>query len=68
MLKLDPDYGLLYNYISQTYAYMGEYEKALDYMNKYVSLYPKYADSYFSLGMIYFRMGRIDEAIDQNHQ
>ena len=53
VLKLDPDYGLAYKLIGKTYGEKGDFEKALDYTKKYISIYPQNADSYYSLGFLF---------------
>jgi len=40
------------------------YEKALEYFKKYVSLHPVDANPLDSLADLYFRMGRFDDALD----
>jgi tetratricopeptide (TPR) repeat protein len=45
------------------YLDLGNYEKAIEHFNKYVSLNPGDANPLDSLAEAYFRMGRLDEAI-----
>jgi serine/threonine protein kinase/Tfp pilus assembly protein PilF len=53
-LELDPNYG---------YTDMGNYEKAIEYFNKYTSVSPGDANPLDSMAELYFRMGKLDEAI-----
>ena len=63
-IDLDPDYGEAINQLAYLYINNGDYQKALGYLDKYVSLYPDDANPYDSKGDLYWRMGRLDDAKD----
>ena len=62
-LQLDPSYGITVNLFAYTYAEMGDYKKALEYFKKYSGLSPGEADPFDSMAELYFRLGRLDDAI-----
>ncbi|OGD20889.1 MAG: hypothetical protein A2W03_02705 [Candidatus Aminicenantes bacterium RBG_16_63_16] len=59
-LALDPNYGFVLNQAGYAYAEIGEFEKALIYMERYAAINPGQANPLDSLAEIYFRMGRFD--------
>jgi serine/threonine protein kinase/Flp pilus assembly protein TadD len=62
-LKLDPEYGAALNQIAYTYGAKGDYESAVAEFKSYGSLFPNDANPLDSIGEMYFRMGRLDEAV-----
>jgi tetratricopeptide (TPR) repeat protein/TolB-like protein len=62
-LLLDPSYGVTLNLLAYTYAEMGDNEKALEYFRKYAEASPGDADPLDSMAELYFKMGRLDDAI-----
>ena len=62
-LELDPNYGEAINCLAYIYADMGKYETAIEYFKKYTLVFPGDANPFDSMGELYFRMGRLDEAI-----
>ncbi|RPI75210.1 MAG: serine/threonine protein kinase, partial [Ignavibacteriales bacterium] len=46
VLQLDPNYGPAFNMLGQAYSDKNEFDKAIDYFNKYASLYPNDADPF----------------------
>ena len=62
-LQLDPSYGVTLNLLAYAHAEMGDNEKALDYFKKYSDVSPGDADPLDSMAGLYFRMGRLDDAI-----
>jgi serine/threonine protein kinase/tetratricopeptide (TPR) repeat protein len=62
-LKLDSNYGIAINLLAWTWRAKGDFEKALELYRKYASLSPGDANPFDSMANLYFRMGRIDEAI-----
>jgi serine/threonine protein kinase/Tfp pilus assembly protein PilF len=62
-LELDPNYAEVVGYLALQWRTKGNFEKALDLYKKYVSLSPGDANPYDSMANLYFRMGRIDDAI-----
>ena len=53
-----------YQFIARTYRMMGEKEKALEACNKALEAAPNYADALNIRGLLYQKMGKIDEAIE----
>jgi len=62
-LGLDPNYGYALNQIGYAYLWIENYERALEYFQKYAAAYPEEANPRNSIAEIYFLMGRFDEAI-----
>jgi serine/threonine protein kinase/Flp pilus assembly protein TadD len=62
-LELDPNYGLAHNELGYVYSATGDFSKAVEHLQKYVSLSPGEANPLDSLAEAYFDMGRLDEAI-----
>jgi tetratricopeptide (TPR) repeat protein/predicted Ser/Thr protein kinase len=62
-LELDPNYGYAINQCAYLYADLGQFEKAIQYLERYASLLPGDANPVDSIAEIYFRMGKLDEAI-----
>lgn len=62
-LKLDPSFGPALNNLAYTYTEIGNFEKALEYFQKYAALLPGDANPVDSMAELYFRMGKLDESI-----
>ena len=60
-LALDPNYGL--NEAAFVYAQVGNFPKAVLYLERYAALYPSDPNPLDSLAEIYMRMGRLDESV-----
>jgi tetratricopeptide (TPR) repeat protein len=60
---LDPNYGSALNALSINYVLIGDFEKALEYITKYASVFSKDADPFDTMAWIYVQMGEIDTAI-----
>lgn len=63
-LELDPGYGYARNMIAYTYADMGDYGRAIENFETYAAAFPGDANPVDSMAEIYFRMGKLDAAID----
>jgi serine/threonine protein kinase/tetratricopeptide (TPR) repeat protein len=63
-LELDPNYGRALNMIAYTYSHREDYEKALDYFERYAAASPRDPNPFDSMAETYFRMGRLDDAIE----
>jgi tetratricopeptide (TPR) repeat protein len=63
VLELDPKYGDALNHLGYIYTEMENYEKAVEYLEKYASVSPGDANPIDSLGELDYFMGRLDEAI-----
>jgi len=63
VLELDPKFGWAMNELGYMYADIGDFEKAKDYLELYASVSPGDANPVDSMAELYFRMGRLDDAI-----
>jgi tetratricopeptide (TPR) repeat protein len=62
-LELDPNFGPALNILAYTFSGRRDYEKAIHYFERYASVSPGDANPYDSMGDMYFRMGKLDDAI-----
>jgi serine/threonine protein kinase/DNA-binding SARP family transcriptional activator len=62
-LALDPSYGPALNQLGYAYAQRGQYQQALEALERYTAAYPADANPYDSMGELYYFMGRLDDAI-----
>jgi serine/threonine protein kinase/predicted Zn-dependent protease len=62
-LDIDPNYVEAINDLGVYYRYQGDFAKALDMFKRYASVSPDKSDPLDSLANLYFREGRVDEAI-----
>ena len=60
-LELDPTFGGALNDLAYNYMYMENYEKAIEILRRYSTLFPNDANPYNSMAEAYFAMGRLDE-------
>jgi serine/threonine protein kinase/tetratricopeptide (TPR) repeat protein len=67
-LKLDPNMGGALNMLAYTYADMEDYEKALAVFKRYAEAMPEDANPLDSMAELYFKMGRLDEAIEEYNE
>jgi serine/threonine protein kinase/tetratricopeptide (TPR) repeat protein len=63
VLELDADFGWAMNELSYMYMDIEDFETASDYLSRYGRACPRDANPVDSEGELYFRMGRLDEAI-----
>jgi tetratricopeptide (TPR) repeat protein len=63
-VELDPLYKLAYSDLAHTYDRLGDYEKSIWAVNKYISLTPDEANPYDVRGGLYAGNGKIDQAIE----
>jgi serine/threonine protein kinase/Tfp pilus assembly protein PilF len=63
VLELDPKYGWAMNELAYMYSDAGYFDKAHDYLQRYIGVYPGDANPVDSMGELYFRMGKLDDAI-----
>jgi tetratricopeptide (TPR) repeat protein/predicted Ser/Thr protein kinase len=64
VLEMDPLHKLTYNQLAYAYNDLGEYEKSIWAINKYISIAPGEANPYDSRGDIYAQNGKLDLAIE----
>ncbi len=62
ILEFDPNYANSYNQLGYLELGRGNYESAINHMQKYAFLSPGMANTHDSLGDVYMAMGRYDEA------
>jgi tetratricopeptide (TPR) repeat protein len=63
VLELDPNYGWAMNELAYMYADTEAFDKAAEYLERYATVSPGDANPVDSMGELYFRMGKLDEAI-----
>jgi non-specific serine/threonine protein kinase len=63
VLELDPNYGWAMNELGYMYADAGYFDKAHDYLQRYIAASPGDANPVDSMGELYFRMGKLDDAV-----
>ncbi len=63
-IEIDPLYKFAYNVLAYAYDDIGDFEKSIWAINKYISLAPDEANPYDSRGEIYAFNGKIDQAIE----
>jgi tetratricopeptide (TPR) repeat protein len=62
ILEVDPNYANSYNMLGYMELNRGNYDQAIEYMQKYAFLAPDLANPHDSLGEVYMVMGRYEEA------
>ncbi len=68
VLTYHPDNAIAINNIGANYMERNDYEGALPYMEKALSLDDKYTNCYYGLGLCYYRLNRLEEAFSICHQ
>jgi len=68
VLEYYPDNAIAINNIGATYMERKDYEGALPYMEKALAIDDSYANSYYGLGLCYYKLGRIEEAFNVCHK
>ncbi len=64
LLAVDPNNAEAYNQIGYYYGYRGEYEKAMEYLQKYKFIAQDNANPFDSLGEVQAYSGRYNEALE----
>jgi tetratricopeptide (TPR) repeat protein len=64
VVEIDPLYKQAYNVMTYAYGELGEFEKAIWAINKYISLAPDEPNPHDTKGDLYASNGLLDEAID----
>ncbi len=62
-LKLDPNYGPVFNDLGYLYGDREEFDKAIEYFERYAAASPGDANPLDSIAELYFKMGDLDKAI-----
>jgi serine/threonine protein kinase/predicted Zn-dependent protease len=63
VVAIDPFYKIVYNELAYAYDKVGDFERSIWAINKYIDLAPDEANPYDSRGDLYAFNGRLDEAI-----
>ncbi|UCF64700.1 MAG: protein kinase, partial [bacterium] len=63
IIELDPNYGLAYNLRGLTYMEMEKYPEAFQDLEHYASLSPGDPNPFDSMGELYLRTGKLEEAL-----
>lgn len=68
VLEYHPDNAIAINNIGATYMERDDYEGALPYMEKALTIDDSYANSYYGLALCYYKLCRFEEAFDVCHK
>lgn len=68
VLEYHPDNAIAINNIGATYMERDDYDGALPYLEKAMALDDTYANSYYGLGLCYYKLGRIEDAFETCHR
>ena len=63
-IEIDPLYKQAYNVLAYAYNDIGDFEKSIWAINKYISLAPEEANPYDTRGDLYAYNGKLDQAIE----
>jgi len=63
LININPDYALGYNSLGYIYYYLGEFDKALEYLKKYQEKAAGQANPHDSMGEILMSLGYYDKAM-----
>lgn len=64
MLDVSPDSALLHSHLALAYSEAGQNEKAVELLNKAVTIDPSEYRAYYNLGTVYFDLKRYQDSID----
>ncbi|MDP3024882.1 MAG: protein kinase [candidate division Zixibacteria bacterium] len=64
ILEIDPLFKEAYNYLAYAYNEIGDFDKSIWAINKYIDLAPNEANPYDSRGDLYAYNGKLDQAIE----
>jgi len=68
VLEYYPDNAIAINNIGATFMERKDYEGALPFMEKALSLDDSYANSYYGLALCYYKLGKLKEAFEICHK
>ena len=68
VLEYHPDNAIAINNIGATYMECKDYNGALPYMEKALSINDSYANSYYGLALCYYKLGRLEDAFEVCHK
>ena len=62
-IQIDPYYRMAYNLMAYAYRDLGDYKKAINTLNQYITIAPNEANPYDSRGDIHIYFNNVEEAI-----
>lgn len=65
ILELNPHDGETLRFIAFSYYLLGNYEKAIEYLKKVVSIFPRDFLARLMMGRFYFEMRKLDESLEK---
>ena len=68
VLEYHPDNAIAINNIGATYMEVKDYESALPYLEKALSIDDTYANSYYGLALCYYKLDRMEDAFKTCHK
>ena len=68
VLEYHPDNAIAINNIGATYMEVKDYDSALPYLEKALSIDDTYANSYYGLALCYYKLDRMEEAFKICHK
>lgn len=68
VLEYYPDNVIAINNIGATYMERKDYDGALPYLEKALSIDDSYANSYYGLALCYYKLGRLEDAFEICHK
>ena len=68
VLEYHPDNAIAINNIGATFMEKGDYDVALPYLEKALAIDESYANSYYGLGLCYYKLGRLKESFEVCHK
>lgn len=68
VLEYHPDNAIALNNIGATYMERKDYEGALPYLEKAMLIDDSYANSYYGLGLCYYKLSRLEDAFEICHK
>jgi len=63
LLTLDPGNGEALNRLAYIYSEKEDFDRAISYLKRYAAAFPGDPNPFDSMGEIYFKMGRLEEAL-----
>lgn len=68
VLEYHPDNAIAINNIGATYMERKDYEGALPYLKKALTIDDSYANSYYGLALCYYKLGKMKESFETCHR
>lgn len=68
VLEYHPDNAIAINNIGATFMEHNDYEGALPFLKRALAIDDSYANSYYGLGLCYYKLGKIEDAFETCHK